>query len=135
MPQQFKVDQAATFEGLIIMDAEPKLTYGSDQQERTKDGRPKWELHVYARFRSFGRTVPELIKVGLATYDNPMQGLSTGTPVELIDFEIGIMPDERHDKETGQKKIVGARVWYRCSEVRATSSVGPRKLHAATESA
>lgn len=124
MLQSFKVDQAATFASVILLSVEPKLAYRSVEQERTSDGVPRWEAQLVVGFRQFGRVVNEVIKVGLVSHTNPGDAVSSYTPVELVDFEIGVMPSEREDKETGQKVITGVRVWYRCSEIRSTSAVG-----------
>ena len=132
VPQNYKVDQAATFSSVLIMDAQPKLVMGSKQQDRTRDGGLKWEAHLFAKFRQFDREVPEHIKVGMVSPTNPMNDMAPGTPVEVVDLEIGIMPDERKDRQTGEKKIVGAKVWYRCSEIRPIGATGSlRTLRAA----
>ena len=52
MIQNYKVDQAATFESLLFLSCEPKTAFGdSFRQETTKDGLPKWEAQLVARFR------------------------------------------------------------------------------------
>jgi hypothetical protein len=50
---------------------------------------------------------------------DPGEGLVPGTPVELIDFEIGVM--ERRNRE-GQ--VTGVQVWYRAGSIRPTSATG-----------
>ena len=40
--------------------------------------------------------------------EGPGEGLAPGTPVELIDFEIGVM--ERKNREGA---VTGVQVWYR----------------------
>ena len=129
MPQTFKIDQAATFSGVALLSIEPKLDFGSEIQAVTSDGVPKWEAQVVAGFRQFNRTVNEVLKIGLVSHTNPMDGLQPYTPVQLIDFEIGVMPRERKDRDTGQTEIIGVQVWYRCAEIRPISAVGRGKLH------
>jgi hypothetical protein len=130
MPQTFKIDQAATFSGVVLLSIEPKPVFGSDDQDRTTDGVPKWEAQVAAGFRQFGRTVNEVLKIGLVSHANPADGLTPYQPVQLVDFEVGVMPQTRTNKETGEEKITGVQVWYRCAEIRPLSAVGTRgKLH------
>jgi hypothetical protein len=126
--QSFKIDQAATFTGVALLSVEPKVQYGRSEQDRTTDGVPKWEVQVVAGFRGFGgRTNNEVIKIGMTCHTNPGDGINPYTPVELVDFEVGVMPDERKDKETGEKKIVGVKVWYRAREIRSTAATNGRR--------
>lgn len=135
MPQTFKIDQAATFDGVILLSVEPKTAFGGSEQDRTREGMPKWEAQVVAGFKAFDRTNNEVLKVGLTSYQNPMDGLTPYTPVQLIDFEIGVMAKERKDKDTGASVMTGVQLWYRCSEIRATSATGIRRPHLAADSA
>ena len=122
MIQNFAIDQAATFESLLFLSCEPKTAFGdSYRQKTTKDGTPKWETQLVARFRQFGRATNEIIKVGLASERQPAEDLTPATPVELVGFEIGVM-----DKKDRNGNVTGAQVWYRCQEVRSTASTAPR---------
>ena len=79
MIQNFAIDQAATFESLLFLSCEPKTAFGdSFRQETTKDGTPKWEAQLVARFRQFGRATNEIIKVGLASERQPAEDLDAG---------------------------------------------------------
>lgn len=49
-------------------------------------------------------------------------------PAELIDFEVGVMPKQRRNRQTHQTEMVGVTVWYRCAENRPFSAIG-RTLH------
>ncbi len=119
MIQNFKVDQAATFDGVRLWSCEPKAAFGDqDRQEKTKGGVPKWELQVVASFRRFGRAENEIIKVGIAAERNPGETIPLGTPVQLVDFEIGVM-----EKRNSDGHVTGAQVWYRCAQVRPTAAV------------
>ncbi|MCA1695806.1 MAG: hypothetical protein LC749_14340 [Actinobacteria bacterium] len=135
MPQTFKIDQAATFDGVILLSVEPKLAFGSTEQDRTKDGLPKWEAQVVAGFKAFDRTNNEVLKIGLANYTNPMEGLTPYTPVTLVDFEVGVMARERRNKETGASEMTGVQIWYRCGEIRSTASTGSARRPHIAESA
>lgn len=126
MPQTYKIDQAATFSGVILLSVEPKIAFNSTEQERTTDGVPKWEAQLVAGFRQFGRTNNEVLKVGLTSHANPMDGLAPYTPVELVDFELGVM--ERKNR-TGE--ITGVQVWYRAGELRSTAAIPSRRLYPA----
>jgi hypothetical protein len=60
-----------------------------------------------------------------------MDSLTAYTPVQLIDFEIGVMARERRNKDTGASEMTGVQIWYRAGEIRPISAVTGRKLHAA----
>lgn len=133
MAQTYKVDQAATFATCVLLSIEPKLVFGSAAQDVTRDGTPKWEAQVAAGFRQYGRVVNEVIKVGLVSATNPGDEVSPYQPVELIGLEIGFMPKEAKDKETGEKRQVGVNIWCRADEIRPIAAAGNhlRKLHQA----
>lgn len=130
MPQTYKIDQAATFAGLVLLSVEPKLAFGSAEQERTREGVLKWEAQLLAGFRSFGRVSNEVLKVGLVAHNNPGAGLQPYTPVELVDFEVGVMPKTKRNAD-GSERILGVQIWYRAEEVRATSSTVFRSMRTA----
>lgn len=120
MIQNFKIDQTRTFNSVLLLGVEAKTPFGqSDQQETTKDGVLRWVAQLAAEFRAFGRPQRELINVGLIAVRNPGEGLLPGTPVELLDFEIGVMEKKNRDGE-----LVGVQVWYRAGSLRAISAVG-----------
>lgn len=125
-PQVFTVEQAATFNTVRLMAVEPKLAFKSDQQEMTKDNLGKWEAHVSAAFKAFGRTEWTMLKVGVVAEKDPGEGITPGTPVELVGFQIGVNDKYVKDKETGESKPVGAQVWYRADEIRSLAATGPR---------
>lgn len=120
MIQNFKIDQTRTFSSVLLLGVEAKTAFGeSDRQELTREGLPKWTAQLAAEFRAFGRPQRELINVGLIAERNPGDGLMPGTPVELLDFEIGVMEKKNRD---GQ--VIGVQVWYRAGSLRAISAMG-----------
>jgi hypothetical protein len=123
MPQQFVVDQAATFSHVVLLSCDPKLEYQKPDQEKTKDGTPKWELQLVAGFKAFDRSANEVIKVGIAAERNPADTIPQFTPVQLVGFVVGVM------ERTKDGQVVGVQTWYRCDSVRAISAVpnGSRK--------
>jgi hypothetical protein len=126
MPQTFVVDQTSTFQAVAFLSCEPKMVFGQQVQEKAKDGTPKWDVQVVAGFRdNFGKVNNEVIKIGITTHQNPAESMGMYTPVHLVNFVVGVMADERTDKRTGEKTIVGARVWYRCDEIRPIAAVPP----------
>ena len=125
MIQNFQIDQARTFSSVLFLGVEPKTAFGDPyRQETAKDGTPKWVGQVAAEFRAFGRPQRELLNVGVTAVKDPGEGLVPGTPVELIDFEIGVM--ERRNRE-GQ--VTGVQVWYRAGSIRPTSATGQAVKH------
>lgn len=122
MLQNFKVDQARTFVSLLLLGVDAKTAFGDPfRQEVSKDGTPKWTAQIAAEFVAFGRPQRELINVGLVSDKNPGDNLAPGTPVEVSDFEIGVMEKKNRD---GQ--VIGVQVWYRAGSLRAISAAGGR---------
>lgn len=123
MPQTFIVDQAATFQAVAFLGSSPRMQFGTQMQDKTKDGLPKWDVEVIASFRdSFGKTSHETLKVGVASPKDPGEGLGMYTPIQLVNFTVGVMDKTVTDKVTGEQKVVGAQVWYRADGVRPTTA-------------
>ncbi len=125
MPQTFVIDQAATFAGVAFLESAPRLAFQSDQQDRTADGTPKWDISLVAGFKdSFGRSQHEVIKVGIASHQNPGEGLPPYTPVQLVNFVVGVVPPEVRKDNQGREKLVGGTTWYRADSL-APAHVAP----------
>jgi hypothetical protein len=121
----FKIDQAATFQGIAFLSCDPKRAFGSDRQEMTKGDNPlpKFELQVVAMTRDqFGRPQNEVLRVGIASNTDPAKGLAPYTPVQLVNFEIGVMEKTKRNPETGEEKVIGVQVWYRAQEIRSLAA-------------
>jgi len=122
-PQTFFVDQAATFTTVRYLGCAPKAQFGSELQDKDKQGRPKWDVEVIAGFRSFGKETKTILKVGVAAESDPGRGIEEYAPVELIAFQVGVMASSRRNKETGATEITGSQVYFRCDEIRPTSAI------------
>lgn len=118
-PNSFKIDQAATFQMVMVMDVAPKLKFGSEtDQECLKDGTLKWTAQVTAGFRTFGAPKFAVLAITIVSHEDPRQGVQPGMPVELVGLEVGVMDKKIKDRESGQEKIVGAQVYYRAEGIR-----------------
>jgi hypothetical protein len=122
VPQTYKIDQAATFAGVVLLSVEPKLTFGSTDQDRTSDGVPKWEAQLVAGFHQFGKVNNEILRVGVVGHNNPGDGVAPYTPVELVGFEVGVM-----EKKSRDGQVVGVQVWYRAEQLRPIASTASRR--------
>lgn len=124
MITNFKIDQVATFRnGMAFLACERKHDRNSTEQARTKDGHFKWEVHLLVGARNqFGQLVFDTLKVGLASETNtdPCIEIPPQSPVELVDFEVGVMERTKNDV------VIGVQVWYRCSQVRSTAATGAK---------
>lgn len=122
--QNFKIDQAATFAGVIYLQCEPKTAFGTDRQDTLKDGTPKWEVQVLGAFRDqFGKVSNEVVKIGVAAHKNPGEGIQPYTPVELRNFEVGVM-EKTKKLPSGEEKVIGVTVWFRAESLRSTADTG-----------
>jgi len=126
MPQTFVVDQAATFQAVAFLSAEPRIEFGTkDKQETTKDGLPRWDVQVVAAFRdNFGKVHNEVMKVGFAGQKNPAELVGMYQPVQLVGFTVGVM--EKTARED-RSKVIGHTIWYRCDEIRPIAAPAPSK--------
>jgi len=130
MIQNYVIDQAATFDSIRLLTVAPKTAFGDQfRQETTKDGVPKWEAQLVAGFRQFGKTQNEIIKVGIAAERDPGEGIAPASPVLLVDFEIGVMEKTKRDPNTGEERLIGVQVWYRCREIRSTTEPAADRKH------
>jgi hypothetical protein len=124
MPAIFHVDQARTFSMVMFLSCAAKMQFGTQTQDKTKDGLPKWEVQVVASFTQFGRTENEILKVGVVSYDDPAKALNNmPQPVELVGFRVGVTPAEKRTDRNGNEKIMGGTAWYQADEIRALSAV------------
>jgi hypothetical protein len=132
----FKIDQAATFQGVAFLACQPKTAFKSTTQETTKDGTPKWEVQVVAMFRTaFGGVQNEVLKIGVASHSDPGRGLMPYTTVDLVDFEVGVMEKTKKNPDTGEERVIGLQVWYRAREITSTAAAAPTDKRAAAEAA
>ena len=124
MPAIFHVDQARTFTMVMFLSSSPKMQFGTQMQDKTKEGLPKWEVQVVASFSQFGRTENEILKVGVAAHQDPalpLQGMPQ--PVELVGFRVGVTPAEKRTDKNGNDRITGGTAWYQADEIRSLSAV------------
>ncbi|MFD7615309.1 hypothetical protein [Streptomyces sp. NPDC059828] len=134
MPAIFHVDQARTFSMVMFLSSSPKMQFGTQQQDKTKDGLPKWEVQVVASFTQFGRTENEILKVGVVSHQDPGQVLQNmPQPVELVGFRVGVTPAEKRTDRNGNDKVVGGTAWYQADEIRALNAVPTSRKAAAQQ--
>ncbi|MFI1801984.1 hypothetical protein ACH427_32280, partial [Streptomyces sp. NPDC020379] len=113
MPAIFHVDQARTFKLVMFLSCSPKMAFGTQQQDKTKDGLPKWEVQVVAGFDQFGRVENEVLKIGVASHTDPAQPLGgMPQPVELVGFRVGVSPVETKKDKNGNDVVRGGTAWY-----------------------
>lgn len=124
MPQIFAIDQAATFSGVAFLQATAKTVFGQpDTKDTTQDGRIKWEVQLVAGFKDqFGNPSHEVIKVNVASHTDPGEGLAPYTPVQLVNFVVGVIPPEMGQDRNGGAKIKGGSTWFRADEIRPISA-------------
>nr|WP_181411520.1 hypothetical protein [Nocardia aobensis] len=137
MPQIFAIDQAATFSGVAYLQSTPKTVFGQpDVKDTTADGRIKWEVQLVAGFKDqFGNPSHEVIKVNVASHTDPGEGLNPYTPVQLINFVVGVVPPEMGQDRNGNQKIRGGSTWFRADEIRSTATPSNGRTKTATAEA
>lgn len=116
MPGTIYVDSARTFAAVLCMNAGPKLAFGTDQQDITKDGEKKWLVQAAVTYTSAPgeRVVSEVIDVTVLGGDQA-PAVKSGDQIELVDLRIGISAPQARENGKG---IAGGRPWYQASGVR-----------------
>lgn len=115
-----KIDQRASFTGMVLLGSQPKTVFGSAAQDTTKDGKLKWSVEVLAAVRNdfTGGTDNRVFTIGMTTKSgDPAEGIPAFTPIELGGFEVGVMEKTRRTSDGG-KEITGVSVWFRAQEIK-----------------
>lgn len=115
--QRFVVSQDETFSTVVALSAAPKMQFGTETQETTKDGLPKWTVQVVGGFTDpFGRSQNEILNITVVSKNDPLSGVGQLTPVRLKGFEVGVM-----DKRDRQGNVTGAQVYYRAESIESAT--------------
>lgn len=135
MPAIFHVDQAATFRMVMFLSSSPKLVFGSQtQQDVTSDGTPKWTVEVVAGFEQFGRVTNEVLKIGVASHQDPAAALGgMPQPVHLNGFRVGVAPVETKKDKNGNDVVRGGTAWYAADGIVAANAVPASRKTASQE--
>lgn len=133
MPQTFVVDQAASFDGIAFLKSTPKTVYGQpDVKDTTQDGRIKWEIRLICAFKDqFGGDQHEIIKVNIASHTDPGDGLAQYTPVQLVNFVVGVVPPKMGTDRDGGQKISGGSTWFRADAIQSATAPSNGRTKAA----
>jgi hypothetical protein len=115
----FKVDQAGSFKAVHLVSVAPKMAFGKDEQDKTKDGIPVWTADVMVSAEQFGRETNEVVKVTVVSPKDPSEGIPMFTPVVLHGLTVNVFDASRKDRDTGQREVTGAGVSIRCDRIEA----------------
>jgi hypothetical protein len=122
MPGMITVDQQSTFATPpLVMSVGPRLKFGTDQQDITRNGERKWSVQVaVSYFPDYGmRAVAEVIEVGL-TGDDPSHAVQPGMPVQFDRLRVGATSPEKTD----EGRVRGGRLFWQADAVRPFSGPG-----------
>jgi hypothetical protein len=129
MPGMITVSQQETFSTPpLVMSAGPRLKFGTDQQDITRNGERKWSVQVaVSYFPDFGmRAVAEVIEIGL-TGEDPSLTIQPGMPVQFDRLRVGATAPEA----TAEGRVRGGRLYWQADGVRPFSGSGNGKAAAA----
>ena len=121
MPGMITVDQQSTFSTPpLVMSVGPRMKFGTDQQDITRNGERKWSVQVAVNyFADYGmRAQAEVIEVGL-TGESPE--VQPGQPVQFDRLRCGVSAPEV-DGESG--RVRGGRLYWSADGVRPFSGSG-----------
>ena len=120
MAGMITVSQQETFSTPpLVMSAGPKLKFGSDQQDITRNGERKWSVQVaVSYFADYGmRPQAEVIEIGLTGEAPEVQ---PGTPVQFDRLRCGVSAPEKTD----EGRVRGGRLYWQADAVRPFSGNG-----------
>jgi hypothetical protein len=122
MPGMITVDQQATFASPpLCMSVGPRLKFGTDVQDVTRNGEKKWSVQVaVSYFPEYGmRGVAEVIEIGLVGAD-PAATIQPGMPVQFDRLRCGVSAPEKTD----EGRVRGGRLYWSADGVRPFSGTG-----------
>jgi hypothetical protein len=124
MPGTFAIDAAATFSAAILMSSSPKYRFGTEVQDASAAGLPKWTVEAAVTFvvEPGMRPVSEVIAMTVTAPTDPAQGIGQGSPIVFDGFRVGMSPPEKNDRGG----IRGGKLWFQAAGVRPASSGGNR---------
>jgi hypothetical protein len=125
------IDQQQTFAGPpIALSVGPKLEFGSDSQQITKNGERRWVIQVACTYTADPgmKAAAEVIEVTI-TGEDPSVSIAPGATVEFNVLRQGISAPERRGD-----RVIGGKAWYSAQGVRALNGT-PNGRVAATAGA
>lgn len=123
MPGIITVDQQSTFTAPpIAMAAGPRLKFGTDEQDITRDGERKWSIQCAVSYTPEPgmRAVAEVIEVVVTGGEDPSAAITPGTPVQFNRLRAGVSAPEKRDNG----RIAGGRLYWMATGVRPVTATG-----------
>jgi len=120
MPGIITVSQQDTFTAPpIVMAVGPKLEFGADTQQVTRDGEKRWIVQAAVSYApEFGmKPVAEVIEVTVNGAD-PSAAIAPGTPVEFTKLRVGVSAPEQRQRQDGGSRVVGGKLYWMAAGVR-----------------
>jgi hypothetical protein len=120
MPGMITVDQQATFSTPpLVMSVGPRLKFGTDVQDVTRNGEKKWSVQVaVSYFPEYGmRAQAEVIEVGLV---GEAPSVQPGMPVQFDRLRCGVSAPEKTD----EGRVRGGRLYWSADGVHPFSPSG-----------
>lgn len=120
MAGTFAVDCAATFAAALLMSSAPKTKFGTQVQDVSAAGVPKWTVEAAVTFlaQEGMRPVSEVIALTVTSPADPGQGIPPGTLVVFDGFRVGISAPEKNDRGG----IRGGKFWYQAAAIRPANA-------------
>lgn len=115
MPGTFVVDTGRTFAAALLMGSAPKLRFQTTEQDVAADGQRKWEIQAAMTWQAEHgmRPVSEVVSVTCLGGTDPAASIPPGTPIEFMDFRVGISTPERTDRG-----VRGGKPYYQAGGLR-----------------
>lgn len=131
MPGTYAVDTTATFDSMMLVNATPKLKFGSERvQETNAAGVPKWSIDLAVTYTPtvVGMAAQsELITVTITDHAHPAQGLNPGSPVVLEGMRVGL-----NAAELRNERLRGGKLWFTATGLRSLAPAANRRPETAS---
>ncbi len=129
MPGTFTVDCSATFATAILMSSAPKMRFGTEVQDASAAGLPKWTVEAAVTFTAEAgmRPVSEVIGITTTSPADPGQGIDQGSMIAFDGFRVGSTPPEKNERGG----IRGGKFWYQAAAIRRAGAPARSRPEAA----
>lgn len=124
MPGIITVSQQDTFTAApIVMAVAPKLEFGADTQQVTRDGEKKWTVQAAVSYvpEPGMKAQAEVIEVTVTGAD-PSAEIAPGTPVEFNRLRVGVSAPEQRQRQDGGSRVVGGKLYWMAAGVRPAAN-------------
>jgi hypothetical protein len=121
MPGTLIVNARESFSTVIFMGSEPRMRFGTLEQDVSANGERKWTVSAAVTYTAEPgqRTQSDVLNVTVTgPAADPGLSIPTGSQIEFDALRVGVSAPEQRE---GSNRIVGGRAWFTARNVRAVN--------------